>query len=81
MAIGKVFHLSYNAVNIIVWYMIIPLAWAAILDYKLHKMIEFELATQNVFHEDSLILSDNTKNLVARLLKNMQTTSRTNWTE
>lgn len=39
LPIGKVFHLSYNAVNIIVWYMIIPLAWAAILDYKLHKMI------------------------------------------
>lgn len=39
LAIGKVFHLSYNAVNIIVWYMIIPLAWAAILDYKLHKLI------------------------------------------
>ena len=39
LTIGKVFHLSYNAVNIIVWYMIIPLAWAAILDYKLHKII------------------------------------------
>ena len=53
------------------------------IDYKdcLYKMIEFELAAQNVFHEDSLILSDNTKNLVARLLKNMQTTSRTNRTE
>ena len=33
------------------------------------------------FHEDSLILSDNTKDLVARLLKNIQTTSRTNKTE
>ena len=39
LAIGKVFHLSYNAVNIIVWYMLLPLAWAAILDYKLHKLI------------------------------------------
>ena len=40
------------------------------IDYKdcLYKMIEFELAAPNVFHEDSLILSDNTKNLVARLL-------------
>ena len=33
------------------------------------------------FHEDSLILSDNTKDLVARLLKNIQTTSRTNKAE
>lgn len=39
LAIGKVCHLTYNAVNIIVWYMLIPLAWAAILDYKLHKVI------------------------------------------
>ena len=39
LAIGKVFHLSYTAVNIIVWYMLFPLAWAAILDYKLHKLI------------------------------------------
>ena len=37
--IGKVFHLSYNAVNIIIWYMILPLGWAAILDYKLHRLI------------------------------------------
>lgn len=27
LAIGKVLHLSYNAVNIIVWYMLIPFAW------------------------------------------------------
>lgn len=53
------------------------------LDYKdnFYRMIENELAAPNVFHEDSLILSDNIKNLVARLLKNMQTTSRTNKTE
>lgn len=40
------------------------------LDYKdsFYRMIETELAAPNVFHEDSLILSDNTKNLVARLL-------------
>ncbi len=38
-AIGRIFHLSYNAVNIIVWYMILPIGWAAILDYKLHKLI------------------------------------------
>lgn len=37
--IGKLFHLSYNAVNIIVWYMLLPLVWTAILDYKLHKII------------------------------------------
>lgn len=39
LTIGKVFHLSYTAVNIIVWYMLFPLAWAAILDYKLHRLI------------------------------------------
>ena len=40
------------------------------LDYKdsFYRMIETELAAPNVFHEDSLILSDNTKDLVARLL-------------
>ena len=53
------------------------------LDYKdsFYRMIETELAAPNVFHEDSLILSDNTKDLVARLLKNIQTTSRTNKAE
>lgn len=25
--------------NIIVWYMLLPLAWAAILDYKLHQVV------------------------------------------
>ncbi len=39
LLIGKAFHLSYNAVNIIVWYMILPLAWVAILDYKLHQIL------------------------------------------
>lgn len=39
LAIGRVFHLTYNAVNIIVWYMLLPLAWVGILDYKLHKLI------------------------------------------
>ncbi len=39
LAIGKALHLSYNAVNIIVWYMLLPLAWAAILDYKLHQVL------------------------------------------
>ena len=53
------------------------------LDYKdsFYRMIENELAAPNVFHEDSLILSDNTKDLVARLPKNIQTTSRTNKAE
>lgn len=53
------------------------------LDYKdsFYRMIENELAAPNVFHKDSLILSDNTKDLVARLLKNIQTTSRTNKAE
>lgn len=37
--IGKTFHLSYNAVNVIIWYMLIPLLWTAILDYKLHCVI------------------------------------------
>ena len=33
-----------------------------------YRMIKSELAAPNILHEDSLILSDNTKNLVARLL-------------
>ena len=37
--IGKVFHLSYNAVNIIIWYMIFPMFWMAILDYKFHRIL------------------------------------------
>ena len=36
---GKLFHLTYNAINIIVWYALLPLAWAAILDYKLHQIL------------------------------------------
>lgn len=39
LSLGKTFHLSYNAVNIIVWYMLLPLFWAAILDYKLHQIL------------------------------------------
>ena len=39
LAIGRVLHLTYNAVNIIVWYMLLPLAWVGILDYKIHKLI------------------------------------------
>ena len=39
LLIGKACHLSYNAVNIIVWYMLLPLLWAAILDYKLHQVL------------------------------------------
>ena len=39
LAIGRVLHLTYNAVNIIVWYMLLPLAWTGILDYKLNKLI------------------------------------------
>lgn len=30
---------SYNAVNIIIWYMIFPMFWMAILDYKLHRIL------------------------------------------
>lgn len=37
LLIGRTFHLSYNAVNIIIWYMILPLFWMAILDHKLHR--------------------------------------------
>lgn len=37
--LGRTFRLTYNAVNIIVWYMLLPLAWAAILDYKLHQIL------------------------------------------
>lgn len=36
---GKLCHLTYNAVNIIVWYALIPLTWAGILDYKLHQIL------------------------------------------
>lgn len=37
--LGRTFRLTYNAVNIIVWYMLLPLVWAAILDYKLHQIL------------------------------------------
>jgi len=37
--IGKVFHLTYTSVNIIVWYMLLPLVWATILDYKFNQCI------------------------------------------
>lgn len=39
LRIGRTCHLSYNAVNIIVWYALLPLAWAAILDHKLHQLL------------------------------------------
>lgn len=34
--IAKVIYLSYNEVNVIVWYMALPILWAVMLDYKLH---------------------------------------------
>ena len=37
--IGKKCHLTYNMVNIIVWYALLPLLWAGILDYKLHQLL------------------------------------------
>lgn len=37
--IGKVFNLTYTSVNIIIWYMLLPLIWAMILDYKFHQCI------------------------------------------
>lgn len=39
VAIAKLFHLTYNAINIIVWYALLPLLWAGILDYKLHQVL------------------------------------------
>lgn len=36
---GRTFRLSYNEANIIVWYMFLPLLWAAILDFRLHRML------------------------------------------
>lgn len=37
--IGKALHLTYNAINIVIWYALLPLAWAGILDYKLHQLL------------------------------------------
>ena len=34
--LSKKTHLSYNAVNIIVYYMLVPLTWAMMLDFVLH---------------------------------------------
>lgn len=39
LLMGRIFHLTYNAVNIIVWYMALPLIWAVILDYKFHQVL------------------------------------------
>lgn len=36
---GRTFCLSYNEVNIIVWYMLLPLLWTAILDFRLHQIL------------------------------------------
>ena len=33
--IAKIFHLTYNEVNIIVYYLLIPLSWAVLIDYKI----------------------------------------------
>ena len=32
---AKMLHLTYNEVNILVYYLLIPLSWAAIVDYKI----------------------------------------------
>lgn len=39
LEIGKILHLSYKEVNVIIWYMLLPLLWAAILDHKLHQVL------------------------------------------
>lgn len=39
LSIGKTCHLMYNAVNIIIWYGLLPLFWMALLDYKLHCVL------------------------------------------
>ena len=35
MLLADKFHTTYNAVNIVVYYCLIPLFWAVLLDYKL----------------------------------------------
>lgn len=37
--IGKKCRLTYKGINIIVWYALLPLAWAGILDYKFHQIL------------------------------------------
>ena len=37
--IGRKFHLTYTVINIIVWYALLPLLWAGILDHKLHQFL------------------------------------------
>ena len=32
--VAKILHLTYNEVNILVYYLLIPFSWAAIVDYK-----------------------------------------------
>lgn len=32
--VARILHLTYNEVNILVYYLLIPLSWAAIVDYK-----------------------------------------------
>lgn len=36
---GKALHLTYNVINIVVWYGLLPLSWMALLDYKLHCVL------------------------------------------
>ena len=43
LLLAKKFHTTYNAVNIVVYYCLVPLFWAAILDYKL-GIFAFSLA-------------------------------------
>lgn len=39
LSIGRACHMTYNAVNIVIWYGLLPLLWMTLLDYKLHSVL------------------------------------------
>lgn len=45
LTIAEKFRLTYNEINVLVWYILLPLIWALILSIKLHAPWMFIVAT------------------------------------
>lgn len=68
LLIASKFNLTYNEVNVLIWYFFIPLLWALLISVKLHNMAILSIA---IIIE--LILVKNYKIYSNQLFKKSQT--------
>lgn len=67
LLIASKFNLTYNEINILIWYFLIPLFWALLLSIKLHNIFIFIIATII-----ALLLGKNYKSYSDKLFRKSQ---------